>query len=49
MLLYEILFSISLNNLAFGVLGHYLARLYKLLQKTPMSIIEKKIDFYEDK
>ena len=44
-----LLFSISLNNLAFGVLGHYLARLYKLLQKTPMSIIEKKIDFYEDK
>lgn len=39
-----ILVSISLNALFFGILGEYIARIYRQVKKTPLTIVEKELN-----
>jgi len=39
-----ILMSISLNALFFGILGEYIARIYRQVKKTPLTIVEKELN-----
>ncbi|MCS7045607.1 MAG: glycosyltransferase family 2 protein [Gemmataceae bacterium] len=38
------LISISLNGLFFGILGEYVARIYRQVKKSPLTIIEKELN-----
>ena len=40
-----ILLSISLNALFIGIIGEYISRIYKQVKKTPIAIIEQKLNF----
>ena len=42
-----LLISISLNAIFLGILGEYISRMYEILLKPPMSIVEKTINFSE--
>ena len=39
-----ILASISLNALFFGILGEYIARIYRQVKKRPLTIVESELN-----
>lgn len=44
-----LLLGISLNALFLGIIGEYLGRIYKQVNKRPISIVEKRLNFPDDK